>query len=68
MKDLKDYNRSVRVKRGFKMRNDEREIEWNKKKGKEKLWKGEMKKEIEKKKVRDKKGSYVMKKLRSKEK
>ncbi|CAB4327147.1 MULTISPECIES: FdhF/YdeP family oxidoreductase [unclassified Brucella] len=63
--DFHDYNRRVRVPRGFHLRNTARDLEWNTPTGKATFWTGALPQAIEHQQVRDKPGRYVLQTFRS---
>ncbi|UWF60748.1 FdhF/YdeP family oxidoreductase [Brucella sp. 2716] len=63
--DFHDYNRRVRVPRGFHLRNAARDLEWNTPTGKATFWAGALPQAIEHQQVRDKPGRYVLQTFRS---
>ncbi|AWT07628.1 CbbBc protein [Brucella melitensis] len=63
--DFHDYNRRVRVPRGFHLRNAARDLEWNTPTGKATFWTGALPQAIEHQQVRDKPGRYVLQTFRS---
>ncbi len=63
--DFHNYNRRVRVPRGFHLRNAARELEWNTPKAKATFWTGPLPEAIEHQQVRGKPGHYVLQTFRS---
>ncbi|MEQ3532003.1 FdhF/YdeP family oxidoreductase [Brucella melitensis] len=63
--DFHDYNRRVRVPRGFHLRNAARDLEWNTPTGKATFWTGALPQAIEHQQVRDRPGRYVLQTFRS---
>ena len=63
--DFYDYNKRVRVPRGFHLRNSARELEWNTEKGKATFWTGALPESVEHQQARGIPGHYVLQTFRS---
>ncbi len=63
--DFYDFNKRVRVPRGFHLRNSARELEWNTTKGKATFWAGALPESVEHQQARGTPGRYVLQTFRS---
>ena len=63
--DFYDFNKRVRVPRGFHLRNSARELEWNTTEGKATFWTGALPEAVEHQQARGKPGRYVLQTFRS---
>ena len=63
--DFYDFNKRVRVPRGFHLRNSARELEWNTTKGKATFWTGALPESVEHQQARGTPGRYVLQTFRS---
>ena len=63
--DFYDYNKRVRVPRGFHLRNSARELEWNTPMGKATFWTGPLPEAVEHQQARGRPGRYVLQTFRS---
>lgn len=63
--DFYDFNKRVRVPRGFHLRNSARELEWNTTEGKATFWIGALPEAVEHQQARGKPGRYVLQTFRS---
>jgi len=63
--DFYDFNKRVRVPRGFHLRNTARELEWNTTNGKATFWTGALPEAIEHQQARGRPGRYVLQTFRS---
>ena len=63
--DFYDFNKRVRVPRGFHLRNAARERDWNTQTGKATFWAGSLPEAVEHQQARGKPGRYVLQTFRS---